>query len=1081
MKKDSKNEEKNNFFSKWARFFIDKYKLSIILLIALVVLGLFGASNNQRQDFPAIPINYVFISAVYPGASPEVVASDVINPIENELKGNDETVKIRSSASPSFGSIVVETKSFDKETINETISEFDDLAKSAGIPEEVEINVGTENAAGPSVVYVLSSEDVPYNEIIEKAPIVKQYLEKESNEIKEVQLAPESQFEVNILLDAEKLQEKGLEVKSIKQAIQANLQVLPGGNIKNEETNITKQITIENPVDNLGDIRDIVLAPNTKLSDVASIKRKAKSEDNLLMAGFIRDGEAKYSDQVVYLMAMKNDDGDVIRMKKELDEAINNIHNKNILDDRIDIDLTYDSSVYVSDQISSLLKNGFLGLVIILIVFMFFIDIRTGIVVSLIIPFAFLITLFLLYQFGISINILTTFAMILTLGILVDNAIVIAEGIQHRLIKYGDSKLKAAIGTIKDLGPAITAATATTVAVFVPTAMMGGIMGEFMKYIPYTIIIMLLTSYFLAISITPLLGKWILKEETDEERKKKKITKWQKYLVLPVIVFYGQRIIDRMVEIYGKYMQKVHKKWLIKILILVVCMIGFVASVSAVATGKVKSSQFPVTDTPQFSIATDFPSGTSSEIKREVMSDLMKEAVEVPYFEGSFMMQNQIFVLITDPAKRKDDQDTSVYTIVENLSEEINYIKEKAPEDTVINIDAQSYGPTSSTYDIIVELKNTNEEATKKGVNALHKFIKKKEKEGEYDVNRINNELEENKVSSVDIKFNEEKLREYGIAPLTSSMIINSVFSESDLGKITVREDGVQDEVNLLFNEDSRNSIEKLKELIIGVNGPQSVKLSDVADIRGIEKAQSISFIDGVRAVSYQIDLNIPDEEKAGRVAVIQKDIQNYLNEDKLNEIGLEQEDIAFGGFASDIQSDFNKLFVVFIIAMIAVYLILAYQFNSYLQPLMIMMAVPIALIGVFPGLWIAGSSIDMISGLGVITLVGIVVNDAIVFIDYFNRQRKKNKKQSLRDALVETGMVRFKPIFSTSVTTIAAILPLTIQDPFWRGLGTAVIAGLIFATFGNLVVLPIVICMFEKVFAWFRKKFRNESVISNK
>ncbi len=1077
MRNNNIKEEKLNFFSKWAKFFITKYKLTIILLIALVILGLFGASNNQRQDFPSIPINYIFVSATYPGASPEVIGSDVIKPIENQIKGHKEVAKMRSSAYANYGSVVIETKSFDKETINKTITEFNELANKASLPDGVDINVGTEDAAGPSLVYVLSSDKISYNEIIKKAPKVKEYLEKESKEIKEVQVMPETDFDVKIKLDAKALQEKRLDVNTVKQIIQANLQVLPGGSITDEETNISKQITINNPVSQIDDIKNITLADGSKLSEIAEITEEAKSGDTQLAAGFLRDGQPQYSDQAVYLMLIKQDKGDVIKMKKDITAAIDKIYDKNILDENINIDLTYDSSTYVETQISTLLRNGIFGLIIILVVFMFFIDIRAGLVVSLIVPFSFLITLFILYELGFTINILTTFAMILTLGIIVDNAIVIAEGMQHRMSKYGDSKLKAALSTIRDLGPAVTSATATTVVVFIPAARMGGIIGEFMKYIPYTMIIMLVVSYFLAISITPLLGKWILKKETEEERKERRLTKSQKYLVLPAIVFYGQKMIDKLVEVYGRFMSRVYRKWTYKLAIVLILLAGFIYSMSLVGTGKVKSSQFPMTDTQQFSISMDFPVGTSNEVKKEITSDLMKEAIKVPYFEGSFMMQGQLFILITDPSKRRNDKDTTVYTIVDNLNEKINYIRDRAPQDTTISVGAQGYGPTSSSYDVIVEVKNTDGEAIKKTIEGLDSFVVGKEDNGDFKINKISNELKDNLVPSIEINFDKNKIEEYGIAPLTTSMIVNSVFSESDLGKVTIGEGGRQDGVKLLFNENSKKSIDDIKNLIVGVQGIKPIKLSDIAEVKSEDKAQSINFIDGARSVSYQIYLDVADEDKAAEITKVQKDIQDYLNKDRLNDFGLDEDSIAYGGFASDIATDFNKLLVTFIIAIIAVFLILAYQFNSYLQPLMIMLAVPVALIGVFPALYAVGSSLDMISGLGVITLVGIVVNDAIVFIDYFNRLRKRDKNQKLSEALVETGKMRFKPIFSTSITTIAAIVPLTIQDPFWRGLGTTVIFGLTFATIGNLIVLPIVINMVERIFGWFRGRFGRKVV----
>ena len=1072
-KSASKKEESLNFFAKWAKFFIDKYKITIILLVALVGLGFYGAYDNQRQDFPSIPINYVFVSAIYPGASPEVVAQEVINPIENELQGYEKTERIRSTASPSSGIIVVELNTFDEDEIEKAITDFNELVDTVKLPADVETNIATEDVGGPSLAYVLSSDEIPFDEVIEAAPQVKTYLEKASKEVKEVTVAPQTEFEVRVELDADKLAAARLDITQVKQIIEGNLSVLPGGSVKDEGDKVTKQLSIQKTTQSVDDVKNITVTSGKKLSDIAEVKREPVAKDSLLMAGYLdKDGQAQYSDEVVYLLVMKADKGDVIRIKKDMDKALADIYSKNILPDNIDINLTYNSAAFVKSQIDSLLHNGLLGLLIILVVFMFFIDIRTGLVVGLIIPFAFLITLFILNTIGYSLNILTTFAMILTLGILVDNAIVIAEGMQHRLQKYGDNKFKAALHALRDLGPAVTAATVTTIVVFIPFANMGGFMGEIMKYIPYTIILMLVVSFFLALSITPLLGRWILKEQTEAERKSRQLKTWHKVLVLPMIVFYGQKIIDGLVSLYGRLMRVVHRRWLLKISLILLVIVGLAGSFSLVAIGKIPAAQFPTADAAQFTINIDFPAGTEYATKKKVASDLVKEAVKVPYFEGLFVMQGQIMVVIAEPDRRSDDKDTTVYTIVDDLNEKVQYVRDAAPEGTFVSISSQSYGPPEAASDVIIEVKNQDAAAISQTVTELDDFVKDKNEAGDYQVKRIINDLTDKLVPSVDIIFDKDKLKKYGITPLTTSLIINSVFSESEVAKVTVREDGVQDKVTLAFNESSKNSVADVKELTVPTSSNRQVKLGDIAEVKTLNKAQSIDFIDGSRAVTYKLALDIADQqERSAKAKQFETDIKSHLSDDKLESFGLDKDDVAYGGFAAEIESDFEKLFIIFIVAMIAVYLILVFQFNSYVQPGLILMAIPIALIGVFPGIWLVRSSLDMISGLGIIALVGIVVNDAIVFIDYFNRQRKKHPEWPLTKTLVYTGQVRFKPIFSTSITTMAAILPLTIQDPFWRGLGTAVIGGLLLATFGNLVILPVAIAIFEKMKRFVREK----------
>ncbi|MFH1598303.1 MAG: efflux RND transporter permease subunit [Patescibacteria group bacterium] len=1078
-------EKKLNFFAKWSKFFIDRYKITIIFLIALIGLGLFATANNQRQDFPEISINYVFVSAVYPGASPETVNADVINPIYNAIKTDDHVVDVRATAMPSAGFLFTELDIFDADGINATISSFKEKIDGLALPNDVITQVMTESASGPTVAYALKSDTLPFDDVVEATPAVKEYLEQSSAEIKEVRIAPDAAFEVRVELDTAKMGQARLDANTVKSVIQGNLTVLPGGSIEDPVDKSDLQINIVKPAESVEDIQNIVLPGGLKLADVADVVRVPSAKEVFTIAGYLNEeGEPEYSDQVVYLMVYKASDGDVLRMKDHLDEAIAQIYDKEIISQELEVNLSFDLSVSVKQQIDSLLKGGLWGLLAIIIVFAFFIDFRVGLVVGLIIPFAFLITLFVLFQIGYSLNILTLFAMILTLGILVDNAIVIAEGVVHRLHKFGESKLKASILAIRDLGPAITAATATTVVVFIPFAQMGGIMGEFMKYIPYTIIIMLFVSYFLAITITPLLSKWILKKETEEERRGRKLKPWQKVTIIPALVLYGQKSIDWIVDGYAKMMTRVHARLWKKITILVITMVLLGGSLSLMASGLIPSSQFPITDTTLIQIGLDTPPGTPYETRKELLSDLVKEGVEVPYFEGSFLWEGSISIVLTDPAMRSSDRDTTANTIVEDLDAAVQYVRDKAPEGTYITVEAQSYGPPGSYYDVVLEIKNDNDEVITEAVDQIDTFVKGVRDNGDYQIKRINNELEENKVPSLEINFDKDKLAQLGITPITTSLIVNSVFSESDIAKVVIREDGVEDDVVLAYNDVSTDSIDDLNGILVPTVTGQIVPLSEIAEVKQVSKAETIEYIDGKRTVTYQVALDVASEERSAVASQLQTEIQEYLTEDRLEGLGLDKDDVAYGGWTADIETDFSNLLIIAGVAIIFVYLILVFQFNSYIQPALIMTAVPVALIGVFPGLWLVGSSIDMISGLGVIALVGIVVNDAIVFVDYYNRQRKKNPDWTIPQTLVYTGQVRFKPIFSTSITTMAGVLPLTITDAFWRGLGTAVVAGLIFSTIGNLIILPILLYIEEKIrlafckgFSKFCSRFKKASV----
>ncbi len=1050
----------SNFFSKWSNFFIRKYKVTILLLVALIIAGAWGLTKNQRQDFPEITVNYAIVTAVYPGASAENIEKEIINPIETEVKSQEKVGRTRSTSSANFGSVSLELETFDAKEIETLVTEVRGNVEGLNLPQEVELKVFSPEAMGPTVSYILVSDNLSQQEILENSTAVKEYLENASDDIKKIEIQPKAEFDIEIILDSKKITAKKISPATVKQTVQGYINTLPAGSIV-EKGKADKQIDIKAPITAIKDLKNISFPGGVKLSEIATVKRTVSDEETMAFAGYIKDGTPTFNDESVYLMVYKEANGDIIRIHDKLTEAVNDIHKKGIIPENITVAEVYNTADSVRDNIGQLLNSGLIGLLAILIIFLFFIDLRTGIVISLVIPLAFLITLFILPLIGFTINILTLFAMILTLGILVDNAIVIAEGIVHRIQKYKEGKYEAAIKTVRDIGPAVTAATLTTIVVFIPFAQMGGIMGEIIKFIPYTIIIMLIVSYFLAITITPLFSTWILKKSIQRKRDKK-ATRLQKMLVLPAIVIYGQKLIGKAISQYEKFMERVYRKKLLRVGLIVLIVLGFIGSISLVATGQVPSSQFPKNDGWTVTLSTDFPKGTNVETKKEVYQEIFQEMIKTDHFESAFNFEEQILMIITPPKERRDS-DKNAFDIEDELTKKMEGIMERAPEGTYITVNAQGHGPPENYYDVVVELKNKDQGNLEKAIASLDEFIKNKEANNEITLKRVKNEIKDELVPVTEINFNQNKTSKLGISPFVTSTIINSIFSQSDIAKLTVREDGIPDDVVMKFSDQSRDSIEDLKNIVVAANGRQIVPLKAIADVKNTEKIFNISHIDERKALSYNIAVAAGSEERAEVAAQLETDIKNHFSDEKLEELHLDKDDISYGGFANEIGTNFNDLIIIFVLALLAVYIILVYQFNSYLQPLLIMLTIPIALIGVFPGIKLVGGTVDMISGLGIIALVGIVVNDAIIFIDYFNRQKKKHPDWSIHKNLIYTGKVRFRPIFSTSITTIVGILPITIIDPFWRGLGTSVISGLIFSTIGTLIILPILINMFTR------------------
>ncbi len=1063
---DKMKERHASFFVRWSRYFIDRWRVTIILILAIFIAGFMGIKYNQRQDFPSIPANFLIVSASYSGASSVDVEKEVVIPIEQAVEDVENTDNIRSSAADSFGMVQVEMDVFDKETLSKRAGELADEIDKLGLPSDVEVNVSVADASGPTMAVGIVGDNKTTNELLEHAATIKTSLETTSKEIKKIEIWPGDEFKVSIELDSEELYKNQLDYFSIKQAIQSQLATLPGGSVQADD-GLEKTITIKAPAQTVEDIENISLG-STKIRDIATVDRGPINTESFTIGGYVDDGTA-YSKESVYLVIFKKDMGDSIRISDSIIEEIDDIKKSGKIPSDIDVVTLMDSAPGVSSQIGDLFQNGWMGLLLIMIVLLFFINLRASIVVSLILPLAFLLTLAVLLFLGFTINILTLFGMILALGILVDNAIVVTEGMLYEL-ERGASKRDAALITVRKLAGPITSATATTMVVFIPFAMMGGIMGEFMKYIPYTIIIMMLCSYFLALTITPLFGKWFLKEDSKNKGKSKGIPGWQKVLIIPIIVNWGQHVIDAVARWYKRAMYSSVRSWATKIALVIVTVIFIVVGVFL--AGQIGGGEFPNAETAMIVVSYDLPTGMPYEEQKEIFSRVGEQVITVDHFQSYYVGDEggdyMSFVVLTEPKDRKDNITT--FDIEDDLNEKLSVIQ-RDYNDIELEANMASYGPTSSDYDIILEAKNEDLDVLKTVSEDIEQYVSGTEESDKY-LNGYTNNL----LDSVLVDFDPAKLEQNGISNYQAAGIISSGFFEEEIGKLTVRKDGVSDDVIISFEEEDKDSISDLKKLRIS---PTGATLSDVADIQEVEKLQSINRLDRERVVELKIGLK--DDED---VAKYQEDLEEFLGLEKddsdnlvvkdgntkLEDMGFTnaEEQISFGGAQADMDTDFTRLLMVAVISMIAVYIILVNQFHSYIKPVLIMTTVFMALFGMMYGLTFinflyqfldltsADETLNMITGLGLVALIGIAVNDAIVYIDTFNRLRKEHPDASLSKILSQTGYLRFKPIFSTSITTILGVLPLTIADPFWRGLGMVIMSGLVFSTLGTLFLIPV-------------------------
>lgn len=1035
--KESKKTKKDSFLKRMATFFINNYRITILIIVLAMVSGLYAVATVRRDDTPQINVPFYIISGVYPGASASDIEEQIVSPIEREIKDVANVKEITSTSSNNFGSVVIEVEAdADFEVAK---NEIKSAAEKVSLPENAEDLQFSEAGFNdqPFMYLGLISDGAAPEEVERDAEKYREEIE-EIQGVKKVEILGARDERVEVTLDFDAMKDNGLSADDVRQAIQGANVDFPGGQIEKEEGMLPIQVKGE--LQTLDDIRNIEILSQSqsplarpqvvRLDDVADVDFSYKEDEEVRVAGFRKD-DTFITGRSLLLGVVKEEKADLVDtselVTKFIDERDTQDYSENVHSF-----IGYNSADSVNQQITDLVSNGLLGSVIILVVLSFFVSPRGSVVAVLTIPMVLLITFTVFSFIGYSFNVITLFAMLITLGLLVDNAIVIVESIQHNLEK-GKKRKEAVIDAVGEVGPAVFAATLTTVLVFLPLAFLPGITGQFIRYIPIVVIVSIVSSFLTAIIITPFFGKLIMKLTKAHEKRIKK-----RGIHHPFIDGFGNHVKGNIESVWKR------------IVIFALTFVLLIASFSLPASGTLKSETWPAQDDADFAaISIEFPTGTKIDQKIEITQRVVEKvesAKEVnavvplafggPAGGGSSATG---LTLVFDQNK-----DRKAKEIVEELDSRVSEDEFLVPQGVVdVTVELLAEGPPQSEFDLVIEVYGKDLDALKSAARKATEELQAFE-----EVEKATNEVDENIVKKVSVELDRERLQEEGVPGFLAASTVRSIFSEVEAGDFTGTDNETK-EIVIGYSDDVQDDVDDVRKTPIST--PAGLKnLEDLASIEEIEDIQSINHLNTERFI--EVNLSLKDDVFPQQ---FQQKISDYFTDEKLDELGVPDGRISFGGAVSQDQEEFGNLGGSFIIAIILVYIVLVAQFKSFVQPLIILFTVPLALIMVFPGLVITGNPISFFAGLGIVALVGIVVNDAIVMIDAINRYRDEGLSRN--EALAEGVKQRFKPILATSITTIAGVLPLALANPFLAALGYALVFGLISSTIFTLYVTPVI------------------------
>ncbi|MFD2036207.1 efflux RND transporter permease subunit [Belliella marina] len=1099
----------------------------IILTLIISFMGLFAYKTMPKESYPEIVIPTVYVGTSYPGNSPVDMENLITRPIEKELKSLKDLKKITSTSIQDYSTIIVEfNPNVDVSRGLQDVKDAVDKAKSE-LPNDLDQdpNIFELDFSEMPIMFINLSGNYSQEEL----KVFGEYLEDEIEKLPEISKADLTgtiDREIRIDADLHRMEAMEVSFSDISDAISGENITLSGGNILSGDFRRALRVTGEfkDPAE-LNEI--IVKNENDKivyLKDVATVTDTYKERESYARA---------YKLPVVTVNVVKRSGENLLDASDKIKEIIEKAKANRFPED-LQVSITNDQSKFTRSMVDNLENSIISGVILVILVLMFFLGFRNALFVGVAIPMSMFISFMVLNAFGVSLNMMVLFSMILALGMLVDNGIVVVENI-YRLMQEGMSPIKAAKEGVGEVAWPIITSTATTVAAFFPLAFWDDIMGEFMKYLPITLIIVLSSSLFVGLVINPVLTAMFMKIQDNSIKKSKK-----KPLVVAAIlatmaillyitgsftlanllmlgailtlvnVFFMRNAIKWFQNVLLVRLENVYEKTLTyslsgfkPILFLSGTFLMLVLSIVLLGIRSPQVDFFPESDPNYINIFIEHPIGTDIEATNtfsQVVEDEIISLIE-PYKDAIESIIAQVGEGTSDPAEGPSMGATPHKAMITvsffeyqyrggvnstKVMEEIREAVEKYPG-VQITVDKEQNGPPVGKP-INIEVSGEYFDELVAEVDNIRNYIGELNIQG---IEELKTDLETGKPELI-VNIDREKARRFGLSTFTIANELRTALFGLEVSKYKEGEDDYPIQLRLAdeYRYDVTALFNKKIFFMDKFGNRRNIPITAVADLEYSSTYGSIKRKDLDKVIT--LYSNVKDGFNANE---INERIRAAMTEYDLPE-GI---DVKFTGEQEEQAKSMEFLFRALMIAVSVIFLIIVAQFNSVITPFIIMCSVVLSTIGVFLGLTIFNMDFVVImTGIGIISLAGVVVNNAIVLIDYTNLIRvRKRVELGLEDgeylpynevvnSIVEGGKTRLRPVLLTAITTVLGLIPMAIGmninfstllssfDPqfyiggdnadFWGPMAWTVIFGLTFATFLTLVIVPVMYLLADKL-----------------
>lgn len=1011
--------------------------MTTLCFVAVAILGLFSLSTLPIDLYPDVENNTIMVMTTYQGASAQDIEQNVTRPLENALNAVNDLKHITSKSRENISVITLEFEyGKDIDVLTNDVRDKLDMVKSS-LPDNAETPIIFKFSSDMVPIVMLSvkaSESMPgLYKIVDDA--VANPLARISG-VGSVSISGAPKREIHIYVDPKRLEAYNLSIETISSIITAENRNIPGGSF--DIGSDTYSLRVQGEFSSADQMRRIVVGSfngkNVYLSDVAtvddSLEERAQQTYN--------DGE-----KGAMIVIQKQSGANSVEISSKVLKMLPQLQKR--LPSDVKLDVIVDTSDNIRNTIHSLVETVMYALLfVVIVVFTFLGRWRATLIITITIPISLIASFIYLAITGNSLNIVSLSALSISIGMVVDDAIVVLENVTTH-IERGSAPKQAAIHGTNEVAISVVASTLTLIAVFFPLTLVTGMTGVLFRQLGWMVTIMMIISTVCALSLTPMLCSQLL-------RKNNKHCKFYTLLFTPI-----NRALDAFDNGYARLLRYVVSH---KLVTFITCMAIFIGSLFLLKY--VGTEFFPTADDARLSVNLEMPIGTRVELAQDVAARITKEWKEkypeirmLNYTTGQASSDNtyaslrdngphivSMNIRLTDPGDRERSSTELAGLMREDLK---NYPELKKFQ---VNVGGRRGGGMGGQSTIDYEIYGYDFTETDSVAQRLSRVLENINGTADIMISRSDYQPE------YQVDFDREKLAIYGLNLQTAATYLRNRINGSISSQF--REDGEEYDIKVMYAPEHRNTISDIENILIYNNAGQGVRVKDVGTVVERFTPPTIERKDRERIITVStVVQGVPmsDVVTASQAEIDKMDIPVGIN-------------IELAGSYEDQRDSFSDLLTLAVLIVILVYIVMAAQFESYTYPAIIMTSLMFAFSGVFIILYLTNNTLNVMSMIGAIMLIGIVVKNGIVLIDYITLNRERG--MSIRNAVILGGKSRLRPVVMTTLTTILGMVPMAVGtgqgSEMWRPMGTAVIGGLTLSTILTLLFVPTLYCVFAYV-----------------